>query len=87
MDRAGFVGGDGEGGLANHGAEGLLLDAEGILVLHFRELGVVLGGQSGDVVCRVAAGQSNVHSFIGGKGDDVVWQAADDLAEETGGQD
>ena len=86
MDGADLVGGYGKGGLCDHGPEGILLDADGILVLHLRQLRVVLRGQGQDVVGSVAAGELDVEVLVRGEGDNVVRQAADDLPEEPRGE-
>ena len=87
VDGPGLVGGDGKGGLGDHGAENPLLNPHGVLVLHLRQLRVVLGGEGGDVVGRVAAGEPDVQILVGGEDHHIVRQAADDLPEEPGGED
>ena len=57
VDGAGLVGGDGEGALLDHLPEGPLLENHKLLVLHLRELGVVRGGEVGDVEAGVPAAQ------------------------------
>ena len=87
MDGPDLVGGDGTGGVGDHGAECALRQADGVLVLHLRQLRIVVGGQSHDVVSRVAAGQLDVQVFVTAEGDHIVREPAQNLAEQTGGKD
>ena len=59
-----LVSGDSEGGLADHRAEGLLLDLHGEFVLYLRQFGVVGGGEGKDVVRCVTAGDFCVHAGV-----------------------
>ena len=60
MDGAGFVSGNSKSGFADHGAEKLLTDMDGVLVLHFRQFGVVVGGHGDDIIVGIPAGQVDV---------------------------
>ena len=86
MDGPGLVIADGEDGLPDHGAQLVPGDVEAVLVLHGGQLGEVLGISCQDVELAHAAG--DVHQVaVGGEGDDVVGELADDLSEEPGGED
>jgi len=63
VDGTGLVGGDGEAGLVDHGLQGPLLDSHRVLVIHLRQLRVVLGGKAHDLKAGVAAGQAH-HIFL-----------------------
>ena len=86
MDGPGLVVADGEEGLADHGAQGVLLDGEAVFILDTGQLGEVLrvGGQ--DVEVAHAAGDVD-HIAVGRKDHHVVGQFSDDLAEQPGGED
>ena len=86
-DGAGLVGGDGEGALLDHLPEGPLLQDHELLVLHLRELGVVRGGEVGDVEAGVPAAQMDGALAVRDEGDDVIRHLADDVPEEAGVQD
>ena len=87
VDRAGLVGGDGEGALLDHLPEGPLLQDHELLVLHLREVGVVLGGEVGDVEAGVAAAEMDRALAVRDEGDDVIRHFADDVPEEAGVED
>ena len=80
MDGAYLVSGYGEGGLCDHGPEGFLWDAEGVLILYLWQLRVVLSGEGQDVIGGVAAGDVDIPVLVGGENDNVVGQAADDVS-------
>lgn len=84
MDRAALVGGDGESHLLDHSPQDLLLDGNGVLVLHLGKVGIVRGGKAQDIKIRVAAGEMDHHPLIGGESHDIVGHAADDVAEQPG---
>ena len=85
VDGPGLVVADGEDGLADHGPQLVPGNGEAVLVLHGGQLGEVLGIGGQDVELAHAAG--DVHQVaVGGEGDHVVGELADDLAEEPGGQ-
>ena len=86
VDGPGLVVADGEEGLADHGAQGVLLDGEAVFILDTGQLGEVLrvGGQ--DVEVAHAAGDVD-HIAVGRKDHHVVGQFSDDLAEQPGGED
>ena len=86
MDGAYLIGGDGEAGFRNHGAEDFLLNADGILVLYFGQVRVVFGGEGLDVVIRVAAGEADVQILVGVKGYNIVRHPPDDFSEQAGRQ-
>ena len=83
VDRAALVRGDGEARLVDHGLERPLLDGDGILVVDLRQVGIVLGGEAGDLKARVAAAQADEELVVRGENDHVVRHLADDLAEQT----
>ena len=87
MDGAALVGGHGEGGLADHGLQGLLLQGDAVLVVHLRQLRIVVGGQTQNVEAGVAAAEMHHVLLIGGKDDDIVRHLADDIAEQPGIED
>ena len=83
----GLVGGDGEAGLVDHGLQGPLLDSHRVLVVHLRQLRVVLGGQAHDLEAGVAAGQAHHIFLIRRKHHQIVRQLPDDLTEQAGVED
>ena len=87
MDGAALVGGHGEAGLVDHGLQGTLSDVHGKLVIHLRQLRIVVGGQTGQLEAGVPADQLDHIFLIGGENHDIVGQTADHLAEQTGIQD
>ena len=87
MDGTGLVGGNGEAGLVDHGLQGPLLDGHRVLVVHLRQLRVVLGGQAHDLEAGVAAGQAHHIFLIRRKHHQIVRQLPDDLTEQAGVED
>ena len=87
VDGTGLVGGDGEAGLVDHGLQGPLLDSHRVLVVHLRQLRVVLGGQAHDLEAGVAAGQAHHIFLIRRKHHQIVRQLPDDLTEQAGVED
>ena len=87
VDGTGLVGGNGEAGLVDHGLQGPLLDSHRVLVVHLRQLRVVLGGQAHDLEAGVAAGQAHHIFLIRRKHHQIVRQLPDDLTEQAGVED
>ena len=87
MDGAALVGGHGEAGLVDHGLQGTLSDVHGELVIHLRQLRIVVGGQAQNLKAGVAAGQMDGQIFIRRKHDHIVRHFPDHLAEQPGAED
>ena len=86
MNGTALVGGHGEGRLADHGLQRLLLQRHAALPLHRGKLGVVIGRQAQNIKAGVAAAEMYHQLFIHGQHDHVVRHPADDVAEEPGVQ-
>src|SRR5699024_527579 len=85
VDRPAFVVADGKNGLGNHGFQLGLGQEQGILVLHRGQFGKFLGIGAQNVEFAGATGDV-YHILVGLKGNDVVGQLSDDLAEQPGSQ-
>ena len=86
MDRAALVGGHGKCRLFDHGPQGLLLDGDGEIVLHLRQIRVISSGQTQNIKVRVSAGKVDHLLIVGDKGHHIVGHAADDVAKQPGVQ-
>ena len=85
MDGPGFVVADGKDGLADHRAQFAPGNGETVFVLYCGQLGKVLGIGGQNIELAHTAGDVD-HIAIGLKGDDIVGQLPDDLAEKPGGE-
>ena len=91
-ERAGIDGahvgrGDGEDGLIDHAAQGVLRQADRIQAVHAGHFRVIGGGHAHEVIVAAAAFDVDVIVIVGAHGDDAVRQAADHLAEEARADD
>ena len=84
MNGTALVGGNGKGRLTDHSLQHPLLQRHRVLVVHLRQLRIVVGGQAQNLKAGVAAGQADHQLFIGGKNDHIIRHAADDVAEQAG---
>ena len=87
MDGTALVGGDGEDGLANHGAQGSPLDFKAVGILLHLGQGGELGGIGGQDVEFAHAALDVDGVVLGGEDHHVVGQLADDVPEQAGGED
>ena len=85
MHRAAFVVADGEQGLADHGAQGFLLNGEGVQVIHHGQLGKLFRVSAQNVELTHATAHID-HIILRREIYDVVGQLSHDLAEQTGRQ-
>ena len=87
MHGTGLVGADGEKGLVDHGLQLLLLDMEGILLLHGGELGEFLRVGAHDLEGAPAAGELYQHAVVALQLQEAVGHFPDDISEEAGVED
>ena len=86
MDRTTLVGGNGESHFFNHSPQNLLLDGDGILVLHLREIRVIGGTESQNIEIRVTAGEVDHLLIVGSESYHIIRHPPDNIAEQPGVQ-
>ena len=84
VNGAALVGGHGKGHLVDHGAQLLLLQGDGKLILHEGQLGIVRSGQTQNLEIGIAAAEMNHQAVICGEGHHIVGHTANDVAEQAG---
>ena len=84
MDGAALVGGDGEGRLADHGLQRFLLYGDAVLVVHLRQLGVIVGGQAQNVKAGVAAAEVHHQLFVRREYNHIIRHTANNVAKQAG---
>ncbi|MPM32113.1 hypothetical protein SDC9_78672 [bioreactor metagenome] len=59
-----------------------MLNENGILIFHLRQLRIICGAEAHDIKVRVAAFKVNHQFVVRGEGDHVVWHPAYNVAEQ-----
>ena len=86
VDGTGLIDGNSKAGLVDHGLQRPLLQCDGELVVHLRQLRIVVGAEAGKLEAGIAAVQLHVELVVCLKGHHIIRQAADHLAEQSGVQ-
>ena len=87
VQRTAFAVADGEDGLADHGAQQLFRQNDGILLVNGGQLGIVVGGNAHNGEVGLTAGDGDGGLVLACDGNNAVGQAADNICKQLRADD